>query len=126
MFIRIFLSLLALTFLAFGIWSLLSPAAISASMGVELGGPNGIYEARGIYGGVSLGAGLLATAGVFRPRMVRPALWFITTYMGGYVFARIAGLIAGDAPTTSFLMFVGFETACVVLAVVSLAAYRPE
>ncbi|MBL4877636.1 DUF4345 family protein [Hyphomonas sp.] len=126
MFIRIFLSLLALTFLAFGIWSLLSPAAMSASMGVELGGPNGIYEARGIYGGVSLGAGLLATAGVFRPRMVRPALWFITTYMGGYVFARIAGLIAGDAPTTSFLMFVGFETACLVLAVVSLAAYRPE
>jgi hypothetical protein len=95
-------------------------------MGVELGGPNGIYEARGIYGGVSLGAGLLATAGVFRPRMVRPALWFITTYMGGYVFARIAGLVAGDAPTTSFLMFVGFETACLVLAVVSLAAYRPE
>tara|TARA_R100001244_G_scaffold47904_2_gene42672 strand:+ start:373 stop:753 length:381 start_codon:yes stop_codon:yes gene_type:complete len=126
MFIRIFLSLLALTFLAFGIWSLLSPAAMSASMGVELGGPNGIYEARGIYGGVSLGAGLLATAGVFRPRMIRPALWFITTYMGGYVFARIAGLVAGDAPTTSFLMFVGFETACLVLAVVSLAAYRPE
>ncbi|HCE23038.1 MAG TPA: hypothetical protein DF282_11085 [Hyphomonas sp.] len=126
MFIRIFLGIIALTFLVLGIWSLLDPAAMSSSMGVITGGPNGVYETRGIYGGVSLGAGLLAIAGVFRPRMVRPALWFITTYMGGYVFARIVGLIAGDAPTTDFLMFAGFEVACLVVAVVSLVAYRPD
>ena len=126
MFIRIFLGILGLTYLAFGTWSLLDPAAMSSSMGVIAGGPNGIYETRGIYGGVSLGAGLLAIAGVFRQRMVRPALWFITTYMGGYVFARIVGLIAGDAPTTDFLMFVGFEIACLVVAVVLLVAYRPD
>jgi Domain of unknown function (DUF4345) len=126
MFIRIFLGIIALTFLVFGVWSLLDPVAMTSSMGVVVNGPNGIYETRGIYGGVSLGAGLLALAGIFRPRMVRPALWFITTYMGGYLFARIAGLIAGDGPTTNFLMFVGFETACLVVAVVSLVAYRPE
>lgn len=126
MFIRIFLGILGLTYLAFGTWSLLDPVAMSSSMGVIAGGPNGIYETRGIYGGVSLGAGLLAIAGVFRQRMVRPALWFITTYMGGYVFARIVGLISGDAPTTDFLMFVGFEIACLVVAVVLFVAYRPD
>jgi uncharacterized protein DUF4345 len=126
MFIRIFLGILGLTYFAFGTWSLLDPVAMSSSMGVIAGGPNGIYETRGIYGGVSLGAGLLAIAGVFRQRMIRPALWFITTYMGGYVFARIVGLIAGDAPTTDFLMFVGFEIACLVVAVVLLVAYRPD
>ncbi len=126
MFIRIYLAVIALTFAAFGIWSLIDPVAMTASMGVEPGGPNGVYEVRGIYGGVSLGASLLAAAGAIRARMVRPALWFITAYMGGYVFARIAGLIAGDTPTSGFLMFTGFETGCLVLAVVSLAAYRPE
>ena len=126
MMIRIYLFLVAVSFLAFGTWSLLDPAGMSASLGVALGGPNGIYEARGIYGGVSLGAGLLALSGLIRPRMVRPALWFITAYMGGYMFARVAGLIAGDAPTSKFLMFVGFEMTCLVIAIVLLTAYRPK
>ncbi|MDX1291329.1 MAG: DUF4345 family protein [Hyphomonas sp.] len=123
---RLFLGLLALTFLAFGLWSLLDPAAMTASMGVNPGGPNGVYEARGIYGGVSLGAGLLAAGGVFLPRLVRPALWFIAAYMGGYVFARIIGLAVGDTPTSDFLMFTGFEAACAVLAVVALMNHPSE
>ena len=126
MMIRIYLFFMAASFLAFGIWSLLDPTGMAASLGVTIGGENGVYEARGIYGGVSLGAGLLALSGLIRPRMVRPALWFITTYMGGYMFARIAGLIAGDVPSSRFLTFVGFEMGCLVIAIVLLTAYRPK
>jgi hypothetical protein len=45
--------------------------------------------------------------------------------MGGYMFARIAGLIAGDVPSSRFLTFVGFEMGCLVIAIVLLTAYRP-
>jgi Domain of unknown function (DUF4345) len=92
MWIKIFLAVIALLFLVFGIASFVDPIGMSASLEVEVGGANGAYEMRGIYGGVSLAAGLLCALGAFRARMQRPALWFLVTYMGGYVFARVAAL----------------------------------
>ena len=50
MLIRIFLALMALMFVAFGLYSLLNPLGMAAGLGVEVGGPNGAYELRGIYG----------------------------------------------------------------------------
>jgi hypothetical protein len=126
MLIRIYLALMALMFAAFGLWSLLQPLTMAASLGVEVGGPNGAYELRGIYGGVSLAAALLCTAGAARPGVRQPALWFLITYLGGYVFARAAALLLGPPPTASFVPFIAFETAGLVLAVIALrASYRP-
>lgn len=126
MLIRVFLAALALCFAIFGTWSILDPAAMGDSLGVTFAGENGIYEARGIYGGVSLGAALLFFFGAIRERMMRPALWFVATYMGGYIFARIAGLIAGDQPTTDFMLFAAFEAVSMIIAIISLSAYRPK
>ena len=123
---RVFLAALALCFAIFGTWSILDPAAMGASLGVTFAGGNGIYEARGVYGGVSLGAAFLLLSGVFRERMIRPALWFVAAYMGGYTFARIAGLIAGDKPTTDFILFAAFEVVCMILAIIALKAYKPK
>ncbi|KCZ46806.1 DUF4345 family protein [Hyphomonas pacifica] len=126
MLIRIFLAALALCFAIFGTWSILDPAAMGDSLGVTFTGDNGIYEARGIYGGVSLGAALLLLSGAIRERMMRPALWFISAYMGGYSFARLAGLIAGDQPTTDFILFAVFEAVCMVVSIIALSAYKPK
>ncbi|MBY9068498.1 DUF4345 family protein [Hyphomonas sp. WL0036] len=124
MYTKIFLTLMAALYLAFGLLSLLNPAGMTASLDVEIGGPNGLYEMRGIYGGVSLAAAALCAAGALRAAMTRPALWFITIYMGGYVFARFAALVLGPSPTSSYIGFVAFEVFALAAAVLLLRARR--
>lgn len=125
MLIRIFLALMALMFAAFGLYSLLNPIQMASGLGVDVGGPNGAYELRGIYGGVSLAAGLLCGAGAARPALRQPALWFLVVYMGGYVFARAAALILGPPPTPDFAAFIAFEAVSLLLAAAALrATYR--
>lgn len=120
--IRIFLAAMAASFAAFGLWSLLNPLVMASGLGVEVGGPNGAYELRGIYGGVSLGAAALLAAGAARSAMTRPALWFLAAYLGGYVFARVAALALGSPPTPDFYAFIGFEVVCLMLTVLALRA----
>ncbi|MEM7767715.1 MAG: DUF4345 family protein [Pseudomonadota bacterium] len=108
---RIFLAVVALVFLAFGVWSLTTPLEMTSQLGVDVSGPNGAFEMAGIYGGVSLGAAALTAAGAVLARMARPALWFLVAYMGGYIFARVTGWILHGAPTSDFYAFIAFEAA---------------
>lgn len=126
MMIRIYLALMALMFAAFGLYALLSPLGMASGLGVEVGGPNGAYELRGIYGGVSLAAGLLCAGGALRPGLRQPALWFLVVYMGGYVFARAAALALGPPPTPDFAAFIAFEAVSFLISAAALrASYRP-
>lgn len=119
---RIFLGLVALAYIAFGFWSLTQPIAMAGSLGVDVSGPNGAYELAGVYGGISLGAATLCAAGVFLASMRRPALWFLVTYMGGYIFARAVAWILHGAPTSDFYAFIAFEAAVLVGAIFGLRA----
>ncbi|MFN4025555.1 MAG: DUF4345 family protein [Hyphomonas sp.] len=122
MLVRLFLALMALLFAAFGIISMADPVGMAAGLGVDVGGPNGAYELRGIYGGVSLGAALLCGAGAVRAALRLPALWFIIAYMGGYIFARAAALALGPAPTEAYIGFIAFEAAALAGALAALRA----
>ncbi len=122
MIVRIFLVAVALAFLAFGLWSFADPLAMTSGLGVEVGGPNGAYELRGIYGGVSLGAAALTGAGAILTDLRRPALWFLVTYMGGYIVARAGALALGPPPTADFAAFIAFEAAVLLTALASLRA----
>jgi len=122
MMVPLFLALMALMFAAFGLYSLINPLGMAAGLGVDVGGPNGAYELRGIYGGVSLAAGLLCAAGALRPGLQQSALWFLVVYMGGYVFARGAALLLGPPPTPDFAAFIAFEVVCFALAAAGLRA----
>ena len=126
MWIRVFLGLVALSFIAFGLWSLMDPIGMTGSLGVEVGGPNGAFEMRGIYGGVSLGAAALASAGALNAGMVRPALWFLVAYMGGYCFARPLAWTMGSAPTQDFILFIAFEALVLLIALAGLFARRSD
>jgi len=119
---RIFLALVGLMFIAFGLWSLMDPLGMTSSLGVEVGGPNGAFEMAGIYGGVSLGAAALSLAGAVLTNMTRPALWFLVTYMGGYCFARVVAWLLHGAPTSDFYAFIAFEAAVLVGAIAALVA----
>ena len=120
MWIRIFLGAMALMFLAFGLFSLFRPEIMTSNLGVDISGPNGTFEMRGIFGGVSLGAALLCAAGSFQKQMIRPALWFLIAYMGGYCFARLASVGLGDLPTPGTWWFVAFEAFALIVAMVAL------
>ena len=120
MLIRIFLALIALMFTAFGAWSLFDPLGMTASLGVEIGGPNGTFEMRGVFGGVSFGAALLCGAGAVFQDFRQPALWFLIAYMGGYCLARLASVLLGDLPTPGTWRFVTFEAVTFLLAGLAL------
>ena len=79
---RIFLALTALMFVAFGLWSIVDPIGMTTRLGVEAGGVSGVFEMRGVFGGVSLGAASLCLLGTLRQRFEFPALCFIAAYMG--------------------------------------------
>ncbi|HAY06280.1 MAG TPA: DUF4345 family protein [Hyphomonas sp.] len=122
MLVRAYLILMAAMFAAFGLWSMLQPLAMAASLGVEVSGPNGAYELRGVYGGISLGAAVFSIAGALRESLRRPALWFIAVYMGGYLFARAAALLLGPPPT-GYAAFIALEAVSFLFAVLSLRAF---
>ena len=113
---RIFLALTALMFTAFGLWSITDPEGMTANLGVSIGGTSGVFEMRGIYGGVSLGAAALCGLGVVRDRFAFPALCFIAFYMGGYVVGRAASFAYGDSALASNWQFAGFELVMFVIA----------
>lgn len=124
MWTRLFLGAMALMFIAFGLFSLLRPETMTASLGVEVSGPNGTFEMRGIFGGVSLGAAGLCLAGTLRHTMVRPALWFIIAYMGGYCLARAASVMLGDLPEPATWRFVAFEALALLAALIAIRRHK--
>lgn len=113
---RIFLAFTALTFIAFGFWSITDPVGMTSRLGVTAGGVAGTFEMRGIYGGVSLGAAILCALGALRPKFEFPALCFIAAYMGGYVIGRAASFAYGDSALASNWQFAGFELVMFIIA----------
>ncbi len=113
---RIFLLLQAIIFTAFGIYSFLNPQTTMDLLGAPEMSNMGIYEMRGIYGGVSIGAALLFWAGFFKTNMQRPALYFILAYTGGYILARIAALPLDGMPYGKMPLFIAFEAISALIA----------
>jgi len=120
MLVSVFLGLTSLLFFAFGTWSIIDPAGMTRQLQVVIDGPSGLFEMRGVFGGVSLGAAILCLMGTLLPRFAFPALCFVTAYMGGYVIGRLASLIAGDTAASSSWMFAGCEALIFVLALILL------
>lgn len=114
---RIFLGLTTLMFFAFGLWSITDPIGMTARLGVEVSGISGVFEMRGIFGGVSLGAAGLCALGALHRRFEFPALCFIAAYMGGYVIGRAGSFTTGDTALASNWYFAGFEAVMCVIAV---------
>lgn len=118
--IRIFLLVQALVFLTFGFASLLDPLAVVSHFGMVAEGRHAVYELRGVYGGISLGCGLLALSGAFKTDWARPALIFLMTYAGGYLIARLVGLALDGLPEPYYWAFIGYEAAVCLIAVILL------
>lgn len=114
--IRLFLAFNVLAFGGFGLLMFFVPQTAVDFLGAPSMSSDGIYEMRGIYGGVSIGAALLFLAGLIKPDMQRPALYFILAYTGGYALARIAALPLDGIPSTKFQVFAAFEIMSALIA----------
>ena len=115
--IKAFLILNTLIFVIFGAYAFLNPDLLAASLGANEISSDGLYELRGIYGGVSVGAGLLCLLGVLRTDMERPALYFLLAYTGGYIIARILALPLDGVPSPRLIGFSAFEAVTAALSV---------
>ena len=113
---RIFLLLQGLFFAAFGLYAFFNPQVMIDLLGAPSMSAMGVYEMRGIYGGVSIGAALLFLSGFLKPHMQRPALYFILAYAGGYVLARFAAIPLDGMPTSKMMGFVVFEIVSALIA----------
>lgn len=113
---RMFLALTTVMFVAFGLWSVTDPVGMTERLAVEIGGPSGVFELRGIYGGVSLGLAILCAIGTLTRRFELPALCAIAAYMGGYVIGRGASLISGDSAGSMNWVFAGYELVMFAIA----------
>ncbi|MEL6729017.1 MAG: DUF4345 family protein [Pseudomonadota bacterium] len=118
---RIFLFLTALMFAAFGVWSITDPVGMTSQLGVTIGGESGVFEMRGVYGGISLGAAALCLLGGLRDRFEFPALCFIAAYMGGYIVGRGASFVYGDSAGSSNWYFAGYELIMFLISAVLVA-----
>lgn len=121
---KLFLILNMVIFFVFGAICLVNPQALLSGVGTVISGGDLLYEMRGIYGGVSLGAATLCLLGVLRADMARPALIFLLTYTGGYVFARIVGVGFDGLPQPVFYIFIAFEAFTAIAAFLLLRKAR--
>ena len=122
--VRGFLGLVGAMFLAFGLYSITSPLDMTGGLGLVATGPHASFELRGIYGGVSLGGAVLCFLGSVFPGLARPALWFVATYMGGYIFGRAYALLADGPPEPYFWSFIAFELIVLLGAVAVLTTQQ--
>jgi len=114
---QFFLLIMGLGFMVFGVHNFFDPSNLVVSQAAETMSSDGIYELRSIYGGTSLGAGLLLMIASIRVSLKRPALFLIIAYMGGYSLARLAAVPLDGMPSGRLLNVWIVEIICVFIAV---------
>jgi hypothetical protein len=107
---KFFLLLQGIGFCLFGAFMFLNPQIMADTMGAANMSSDGIYELRGIYGGVSMGGGVLILAGALKPALARTALFFLLAFTGGYAIARFAALPLDGMPSSNFYPVIAYET----------------
>jgi len=99
---RVFLGLMALLWLPYGLYCFFEPGSLAEGAGVASTDATGSTELRAMYGGLQAGVGALAAAAWLRRDLVRPALVALAFLSGGLFLARLSGsaLDSGWSPYT--------------------------
>ena len=88
---RVFLGLMALVWLPYGLYCFFDPGYLAEAAGVASTSATGSTELRAMYGGLQVGIGCLALAALLRADLVRPALVALAFLSGGLFLSRISG-----------------------------------
>ncbi len=121
---RLILVLIGVIWLGVGVWSLVQPEAVGATLDLDLSDPEGgdrdlaRFEFRAMYGGLALALAAMHLFGALRSRWLIPCHWMAATLLIGLVGGRAVALAAGDVPG-----FFGFVLLLVELAGLGLALF---
>ena len=114
---RLFLGLQALLFIAYGLYCLVNPEALSAGAGIEASTITGTIELQAMYGGLQTAIGALCLVGLLRANYERAALTALLFLFAGLAVVRVSlGLTHADYSDYS-LFAMGFEILCLAFLV---------
>jgi hypothetical protein len=118
--VRVFLGLVAVLFVPYGIYCFFVPGSLAEIAGVASTTATGSTELRAMYGGLQTGLGLLAGLAVVRPDLVRPALLAVAFAAGGLFSARFVGSALDSGWSQYTGMGLGLELTLLVVSVLLL------
>ena len=118
MFSKVFLGLLAILFIPYGLYCLVSPGMLSGAAGITATSTTGTIELQTMYGGLQTAVGVLCLLGIFRDSLREVAMSAMLFIFAGLATVRVSlGLMHGDfSGYTVFAMV--FEAICLVYLVV--------
>jgi len=120
---RVFLGLMVLLWLPYGVYCFAVPGSLAETAGVASTSATGSTELRAMYGGLEAALGALALCALVRADLVRPALLALAFLCGGLFSARIAGAALDDGWSFYTGMGMGIE---LTVTVASIALLRRE
>jgi len=119
----IYLAIQAVFLCLFGLYAFLKPKRILPAVGLSAKDHNGVYETRGIYGGVNFAFGFVCALSLFHPSLQYSALVLLATFGGGYVAARILGLLFDGMPHKRFFTFFAYELITLIVSLYFLGVF---
>lgn len=123
--IRIFLAISTLIWLPYGVYCFVHPGYLGEAAGVISMTATGMTELRAMYGGLQVGIGLLALAGLLHDSFRRHALVMLAFLCGGLCSTRIAGAVLDGGFSSYTASALVFEVGSTVAAVWLLQRMRP-
>lgn len=123
--IRIFLAISTLIWLPYGVYCFVHPGYLGEAAGVISMTATGMTEIRAMYGGLQVGIGLLALAGLLHDSFRSQALMMLAFLCGGLCSARIAGAVMDGGFSSYTASALVFEVGSTVAAVWLLRRTQP-
>jgi hypothetical protein len=118
---REFLWATAVVFIAFGLWGLLSPAAMVRNFGITLTSPDAATMIRASYGGFLIGEGLLFAWCALVPERIRFGLMAVVLTTTPILLSRLLGMAIDGAMSPYHKVYVAIELVGVAVALVFLS-----
>jgi len=122
--VRVFLGLLALGWLAFGVLCFTDPEFIRDAAGVSWISPTGLVDVRATYGGIQTAVAVALLAGAINPHLTRGVLMMYGLICAGLGSARLIAAVQTGEWSSYTRIGVGFELGCVLLVLILLHRAR--
>jgi hypothetical protein len=118
---KVLLWVSAITFIAYGLACLVSPAIPAELAGIAMNSGDAFAEIGAMYGGLQTGFGVFCLLGALRQEFHRPALVSLLLLVGSLALARLYSTLTGDEAVGRYTYgALAFEFTTAILAAVAL------
>jgi hypothetical protein len=124
--LRIFLGLMVLVWLPYGLFCLFQPGYVGEATGMAFHSTTANTEIRAMYGGLQAAIGLYALVALLRSEFVRPLLVTLLLLCSGLALGRLVGLGLDGGATSYTIGALGFEIAASLAALYFLSRTAPQ